>query len=55
MSESLGWAASFPATRIVGKVRITGDDVTGFQVGVGCIVDSCLKCEECRAGLEQYC
>jgi len=27
----------------------------GDRVGVGCMVDSCLRCSACRAGLEQYC
>jgi uncharacterized zinc-type alcohol dehydrogenase-like protein len=27
----------------------------GDTVGVGCFVDSCRKCESCRAGEEQYC
>jgi uncharacterized zinc-type alcohol dehydrogenase-like protein len=33
--------------------------VTGFKVGdlagIGCFVDSCRECPECKAGLEQYC
>ena len=27
----------------------------GDRVGVGCLVNSCGKCEPCKAGLEQYC
>ncbi|MCZ9337327.1 alcohol dehydrogenase catalytic domain-containing protein, partial [Streptomyces sp. TRM76130] len=27
----------------------------GDRVGVGCMVDSCRECEQCRAGQEQYC
>jgi uncharacterized zinc-type alcohol dehydrogenase-like protein len=27
----------------------------GDRVGVGCMVNSCRECENCRAGLEQYC
>jgi uncharacterized zinc-type alcohol dehydrogenase-like protein len=27
----------------------------GDHVGVGCFVDSCRDCENCRAGLEQFC
>jgi D-arabinose 1-dehydrogenase-like Zn-dependent alcohol dehydrogenase len=27
----------------------------GQQVGVGCMVCSCLSCEECKLGVEQYC
>jgi uncharacterized zinc-type alcohol dehydrogenase-like protein len=48
-----------PGHEIVGKVRQVGSKVTTFEVGdnvgVGCMVDSCLQCQECRAGLEQYC
>lgn len=36
-----------------------GAHVSGFQpgdlVGVGCMVDSCQHCEECDAGMENYC
>ncbi len=36
-----------------------GAHVSGFRpgdlVGIGCIVDSCKHCEECEAGLENYC
>jgi uncharacterized zinc-type alcohol dehydrogenase-like protein len=28
---------------------------TGDVVGVGCLVDSCRTCPDCRAGLEQFC
>jgi uncharacterized zinc-type alcohol dehydrogenase-like protein len=48
-----------PGHEIVGEVTAVGSAVTRFQtgdrVGVGCMVDSCLSCEPCRAGLEQYC
>ena len=44
---------------IVGRVTKVGSAVTKFKEGdlaaVGCMVDSCRKCENCRAGLEQYC
>jgi len=44
---------------IVGRVVSVGSDVTrhkvGDLVGVGCLVDSCGECDECRAGLENYC
>ncbi|SDK77095.1 uncharacterized zinc-type alcohol dehydrogenase-like protein [Nonomuraea maritima] len=44
---------------IVGEVVEVGSDVTTYQagdrVGVGCMVNSCRECENCRAGLEQYC
>jgi len=48
-----------PGHEIVGEVTAVGDAVTRFKagdlVGVGCMVDSCLACEPCREGLEQYC
>lgn len=44
---------------IVGTVAEVGADVTkysvGDRVGVGCMVNSCRECENCRAGEEQYC
>ena len=43
-----------PGHEIVGRVVEVGADVTrhavGDMVGVGCMVDSCGECEECRAG-----
>jgi alcohol dehydrogenase (NADP+) len=48
-----------PGHEIAGIVTETGPQVTGFsigdRVGVGCFVDSCRECRNCRAGLEQYC
>src|SRR3546814_1927999 len=48
-----------PGHEIVGRVSAVGGDVMSFQagdlVGVGCIVDSCKKCEDCGEGLENYC
>lgn len=48
-----------PGHEIVGRVTAVGSQVTAFAlgdlVGVGCIVDSCKHCEECDAGLENYC
>jgi uncharacterized zinc-type alcohol dehydrogenase-like protein len=48
-----------PGHEIVGRVVRTGDQVTKFKPGdlaaVGCMVDSCRTCPNCRAGLEQYC
>ncbi|MCL4346062.1 MAG: NAD(P)-dependent alcohol dehydrogenase [Candidatus Thermoplasmatota archaeon] len=48
-----------PGHEIVGTVRQTGKNVTdhrvGDRVGVGCMVDSCRNCEECRKGNEHYC
>jgi len=44
---------------IVGEVVEVGPDVTrhavGDRVGVGCMVNSCRECENCRAGMENYC
>ena len=48
-----------PGHEIAGVVREVGTDVTRYQVGdrvgVGCFVDSCRECENCKAGEEQYC
>ncbi|MEW2480990.1 NAD(P)-dependent alcohol dehydrogenase [Mycobacterium sp. NPDC049093] len=44
---------------IAGVVTEVGSEVTkykvGDHVGVGCFVDSCRECDNCKAGLEQYC
>ena len=48
-----------PGHEIVGRVTKVGTEVTRFKEGdlaaVGCLVDSCRKCENCRDNLEQYC
>ncbi|MDQ6771267.1 MAG: NAD(P)-dependent alcohol dehydrogenase [Gemmatimonadota bacterium] len=48
-----------PGHEIVGRVTAVGDKVTKFRAGdlagVGCLVDSCRKCNNCKQGLEQYC
>ncbi|MEP6647082.1 MAG: alcohol dehydrogenase catalytic domain-containing protein, partial [Saprospiraceae bacterium] len=48
-----------PGHEIVGRVVAIGEHVSKFQVGdlaaVGCMVDSCRECDNCAAGLEQYC
>lgn len=48
-----------PGHEIVGKVTRVGAKVTKFQegdhVGVGCFVDSCRTCPQCKKGNEQYC
>lgn len=57
------WAGTLypcvPGHEIVGQVTAIGNQVSGFNVGdlvgVGCMVDSCQQCEECEAGLENYC
>ena len=44
---------------IVGTVAEVGPEVTrhrvGDRVGVGCMVDSCRECDNCKAGQQQYC
>jgi uncharacterized zinc-type alcohol dehydrogenase-like protein len=58
-----GWAEGIfpmvPGHEIAGIVSEVGPGVTKFKVGdrvgVGCMVDSCRECENCKAGLEQYC
>ncbi|MFJ5695728.1 NAD(P)-dependent alcohol dehydrogenase [Arthrobacter sp. NPDC093125] len=57
------WArVSYPVVvghEIAGVVEAVGAKVTrysvGDRVGVGCFVDSCRECANCRAGEEQYC
>lgn len=48
-----------PGHEIIGRVAAVGDNVSKFKegdlVGVGCMVDSCQKCDACSEGLEQYC
>src|SRR3954466_4780699 len=48
-----------PGHEIVGVVAEVGPDVTnhrvGDRVGVGCMVNSCGDCANCRNGDEQYC
>ena len=48
-----------PGHEIVGVVKEVGDHVSKFKVGdtvgIGCLVDSCRECENCKQDLEQYC
>ncbi|MEP6615239.1 MAG: NAD(P)-dependent alcohol dehydrogenase [Ginsengibacter sp.] len=48
-----------PGHEIVGRVTAIGDHVKKYKVGdlaaVGCLVDSCRECGNCKEGLEQYC
>lgn len=48
-----------PGHEIVGRVSAVGDHVSKFKVGdlagIGCMVDSCRECDNCKEGLEQYC
>ncbi len=50
---------SVPGHEIVGRVTQVGAAVTRFKVGdvvgVGCLVDSCQQCEQCKNDLEQFC
>jgi alcohol dehydrogenase (NADP+) len=48
-----------PGHEIVGTVTAIGDDVTRHRVGdtvaVGCMVDSCMECDQCLEGWEVFC
>ena len=48
-----------PGHEIVGRITAVGDHVTKYKVGqlagIGCMVDSCRECDNCKEGLEQYC
>jgi uncharacterized zinc-type alcohol dehydrogenase-like protein len=50
---------SVPGHEIVGKITKIGANVSQFKIGdlaaVGCLVDSCRECENCKQDLEQYC
>ncbi|MFE1014594.1 NAD(P)-dependent alcohol dehydrogenase [Streptomyces sp. NPDC058794] len=58
-----GWGEAIfpmvPGHEIAGVVEAVGPGVTKFKagdrVGVGCLVDSCRECENCKAGMEQHC
>ena len=57
------WGGSYypivPGHEIVGRVIAVGPEVTGHKVGdhvaVGCLVDSCMSCDQCDHGEEQLC
>ncbi len=48
-----------PGHEIVGTVTQVGDHVKKYKkgqtVGVGCLVESCRDCANCKSGEEQYC
>jgi alcohol dehydrogenase (NADP+) len=48
-----------PGHEIVGRIIKVGNHVTKFKIGelaaIGCIVDSCGKCEYCEDDIEQFC
>ncbi len=48
-----------PGHEIIGKVVGVGADVKTFKVGdhvgVGCMVDSCQECKQCKGHEEQFC
>ena len=48
-----------PGHEIIGRVAAVNSAVKKFKVGetvgVGCLVDSCRTCPDCRDGLEQFC
>jgi len=48
-----------PGHEIAGVVSAIGKNVTKFKIGdkagVGCMVNSCMKCESCENGEEQHC
>lgn len=55
-------SATYPLTvghEIAGVVSAVGSDVTKFKVGdrvgVGCLVNSCGECEQCKDGAENNC
>src|SRR5262245_26279912 len=48
-----------PGHEMIGRVTRAGGAVRKFKAGdlagVGCMVDSCRKCDACREGEEQFC
>ncbi|MAP79456.1 MAG: hydroxyacid dehydrogenase [Aequorivita sp.] len=48
-----------PGHEIIGHVTEVGKNVSNFKkgnvVGVGCMVDSCQECTQCKNHLEQFC
>ena len=56
-----GWAeyTVVPGHEMIGRVIAVGSTVTRHKVddavAVGCMVDSCQTCDQCRKGPEQFC
>ncbi len=56
-----GWTVfpAIPGHEIVGRVIDAGPEVTRYKIGdhvaVGCMVDSCQHCDQCKKGEEQLC
>lgn len=56
-----GWSRYplVPGHEIIGRVTAVGNEVKHYAIGdhvaVGCLVDSCQSCDQCRKGLEQLC
>ena len=48
-----------PGHEIVGHIKKIGTSVSKFKVGdlagVGCLIDSCRSCINCKDGYEQFC
>ncbi len=48
-----------PGHEIIGRVTAVGANVKNFKegdlVGVGCLVDSCQECSQCKNDMEQFC
>lgn len=48
-----------PGHEIVGRISKVGAAVRNFKVGdlagVGCLVDSCRTCQQCKEGMEHFC
>lgn len=56
-----GWSQypMVPGHEIIGRVTEVGSAVKRYKAGdavaVGCLVDSCQSCDQCRKGEEQFC
>lgn len=56
-----GWTVypAIPGHEIIGRVIGLGSKATRYKIGdhvaIGCMVDSCMECDQCRKGEEQLC